>query len=179
MWTHERRTALERIGLGLPLSRALNAQVPWLLEQGFVEPSSSPGRWSLTKGGSDALLHEPLPERRLSQVEVEALRQYATPDRHGLPVRRDVEERLREMRLIQHLRDAHGWATRSYEIAPAGVAELARHAGIGTRPSTQSQMCACGHSRGEHSRERGICSVCYGASEHGAKPYCSRFRKAQ
>jgi len=178
MWTHERRSALERVGMGLQLSARLRAELPWLQEQGLVE-SNSPGRWSLTKAGSETLLRGPLPERDLSAVEVEALRDYARPvtEQTGR-VRRDVARRLDEMRLIQYVKDSHGWGTASYEISPAGATELARHAGVAPRPSTEQQRCVCGHTRGEHTRSHGLCHVCYGDSDHGSKPYCSRFRRA-
>lgn len=40
-------------------------------------------------------------------------------------------------------------------------------------------VCVCGHARERHAcrTHRGVCYVCYGVSDHGVKPYCSRFRR--
>ena len=38
--------------------------------------------------------------------------------------------------------------------------------------------CVCGHAKGSHTGRKacGVCMACLGQSEHGAKPYCSRFK---
>jgi DNA-binding PadR family transcriptional regulator len=185
MWTHLRRTALERIGIGLSLSRQQREQVPWLVEQGLVErawatweaPSPTRDRWTLTDSGVQALHHGPLPGRDLSAIEVSALRQYAKPPSERADMRRNLEQLLFGMRLIEPMRDEHGFATKVYALSSAGAEELRRHAAVSEPVATGHSLCICGHRKDEHTRGRGSCGSCYAQSDHGLRPYCSRYRK--
>ena len=37
--------------------------------------------------------------------------------------------------------------------------------------------CVCGHDQSVHSRQRGVCFVCYDDSDHGSRDYCNRYRR--
>lgn len=41
------------------------------------------------------------------------------------------------------------------------------------------EMCACGHPKTDHATasHRGLCFECYDRSDHGAVPYCNRYRR--
>lgn len=47
------------------------------------------------------------------------------------------------------------------------------------QPVEADPICMCGCPQSVHAckTHRGICYTCYGASDHGMRPYCNRYRR--